>query len=171
MEVFDAVRTVLAVREFEDKPVPPETIHRIVESAYLTGSSRNGQPWHFIAIQDREMLNKLGELLPSGRYIPQAPLAVAVALEESEFAHADSGRAIQSMMLTAWSEGIGSNWVGFETSLGPVNPVLGVPPDMKLIAIVPFGYPVRKLGLGKKRRRPFDEVVHAERFGQHFTRS
>ena len=53
MEVFEAVRTVLAVREFQDKPVPPETARRIVEAARLSGSAANRQPWHFIAVDDR----------------------------------------------------------------------------------------------------------------------
>ncbi len=53
MEVFDAVRTVLAVREFQDKPVPPDAARRIVEAAWLTGSAANRQPWHFIAVDDR----------------------------------------------------------------------------------------------------------------------
>ena len=53
MEVFEAVRTVLAVREFQDKPVPPDAARRIVEAAWLTGNAANRQPWHFIAVNDR----------------------------------------------------------------------------------------------------------------------
>src|SRR6266545_2671071 len=67
MEVFDAVRTLLAVREFQDKPVPPDAAHRIVEAARLSGSAANRQPWHFFAV-------------------------------------ADASRAIQSMVVTAWSK-------------------------------------------------------------------
>jgi nitroreductase len=47
MEVFDAVRTLLAVRNYQDKPVPPEVVRRIIEAGRLTGSSMNRQPWHF----------------------------------------------------------------------------------------------------------------------------
>jgi nitroreductase len=49
MEVFEAVRTVLAVREFQDKAVPPESVRRIVEAGRLSGSGMNRQPWHFIS--------------------------------------------------------------------------------------------------------------------------
>ena len=47
MEVYDAIRTVLAVRAYQDKPVPQELVLRNVEAGRLTGSSINGQPWHF----------------------------------------------------------------------------------------------------------------------------
>jgi nitroreductase len=96
-------------------------------------------------------------------------VVVAVAVRKaSKYAHTDAGRAIQSMVLTAWAEGIGSNWVGFEGTLDPIAPELGIPDDLSLIALVPFGYPAKKLGLGKKRRKPFGEVVHREDFGTPF---
>jgi nitroreductase len=169
MDVFEAVRTVRAVRAYEGRPVPADALRRILDSAHLTASSRNGQPWHFIVLQDREKLERIAKLAGSGPYIAQAPVAVAVAMEESPYAVSDTGRAIQSMMLTAWSEGIGSNWVGFEGTLDEVAPLLGLPPELQLVAVVPFGYPTARLGRGKKRRRPFDEVVHLETYGSPFS--
>lgn len=170
MDVFDAVRTVLAVREYEDRPIAPECVRRILDAAHLTASSQNGQPWHFIAVQDREKIRALAGMARSGPYMASAPLVVAVAVDKaSKYGHSDAGRAIQSMVLTAWAEGIGSNWVGFEGTLEPMAPELGVPDELSLIALVPFGYPVRKLGKGKKNRKPFGEVVHGERFGEPFS--
>lgn len=113
MDVFEAVRTVLAVRKYQDKPVSPDIVRRIVEAGRLTASSMNGQPWHFIVVENRETLRRLGALARSGPYIAQAPLAVVVAIEQTRFAVSDASRAIQSMILTAWSDGVGSNWVGF----------------------------------------------------------
>lgn len=165
MEVFEAIRTILAVREYADKPVPPEVIRRIVEAGRLTGSSRNGQPWHFIVVQQRETLRHLGALARSGPYTAGAAFAIVVATEESRFAVSDGSRAIQSMMLAAWAEGVGSNWVGFR-GMDEVKELLGVPPEMDLLAIVPFGYPAKKLSRGKKRRKSMAEVAHGERFGQ-----
>jgi len=167
MEVFDAVRTVLAVRAYSDKPIAPEIVHRIVEAAHLTASSRNGQPWHFIVVQDRETLKKLGTLATTGPYISQAQLAIVVAMEKSIYAVSDVSRAIQSMVLTAWSEGIASNWVGFG-NLEQIKPLLGIPADIDVLAIVPFGYPAKTVGKGKKNRKPLGEVVHRERFSQPF---
>jgi nitroreductase len=167
MEVFEAVRTVLAVRNYQDKPIPPETVRRIVEAAHLTASSMNGQPWHFIVVENRDTLRALGGLLRTGPYVAQAPLAVVVAIDKTTFAVSDASRAIQSMILTAWSEGVGSNWVGF-MGLDTLKPLLNIPAEMDVIAVIPFGYPVKTLGRGKKKRKPLSEVVHRGKFGEPF---
>jgi|SRR5947199_6346669 len=167
MEVFDAVRTVLAVRQFQDKPVPEPVVHQIVEAGHLTASSMNKQPWHFIVVENKETLRQLGALAQTGPYIAQAPLAIVVGLEQSPFAVSDASRAIQAMILTAWAQGIGSNWVGFH-QLKQINPVLGIPEEIEILAIIPFGYPVASLGKGSKKRKPLSEVAHRERWGQPF---
>ena len=167
MDVFEAVRTLLAVRQYKDQPIPAEVVRRIVESAWLTGSSRNGQPWHFIAVQDKAMLKRMGALATTGPYTADAALAVVVAMEESPYNVSDISRAAQSMMLTAWDAGVGSNWVGFG-NLDWANGLLGIPDSLKVMAIITFGYPTRRLGKGKKNRKPFGEVVSSERYGQPF---
>ncbi len=167
MQVFDAVRTVLAVRSYQDKPVPPELVRRIVEAGQLTASSMNGQPWHFIVVENRDILHRIGTLARTGPYIAQAPLAIVVAIDQTKFAVSDGSRAIQSMILTAWSEGVSSNWVGF-MGQKEVRPLLGIPETMDILAIVPFGYPAQPVGKGKKQRKPLSEVVSHERYGQPF---
>ena len=167
MEVFDAVRTVLAVRAYQDKPVPPDLVRRIVEAGRLTASSMNGQPWHFVVVEKRDTLRKLGEAVRTGPYIAQAPLAIAVVMEKSQYAVSDASRAIQSMILTAWSEGVGSNWTGF-MGLDGIKPLLGIPAELDVLAVVPFGYPAKAIGKGKKKRKLLSQVAHRERFGQPF---
>lgn len=167
MEVYEGVCTVLAVREYHDKAVPPDVVRRVVEAGRLTGSSMNRQPWHFIVVENRDTLRRLGQLAQTGPYIAQAALAIVVVVERTRFAVSDASRAIQSMMLTAWSEGVGSNWVGF-MGLEAVNSLLGIPLELDVLAILPFGYPVRDLGQGKKRRKELSQVASRERFGQSF---
>jgi nitroreductase len=167
MEVFDAVRTALAVRKFQDNPVRPEVVRRIVEAGRLTGSSMNRQPWHFIVVENRDTLRQLGALAKTGPYIAQAPLAIVVAIERTMFSVSDASRAIQSMILTAWSEGVGSNWVGFR-GLEEVKSLLSIPDELEVLAIIPFGYPAQPIGKGDKKRKSISEVAHLERFGQPF---
>lgn len=168
MEVYDAIRTVLAVREFQEKPVPDAVIEKIVESARLTASSRNGQPWHFVVVKERETLVKMGGAVSSGPYIAQAAFAVAVAVDkESPFGVSDASRAIQSMVLTAWAEGVGSNWAGW-VGMTEVATLLGIPDSIDVLAVLPFGYDVKECTGGKKKRKERSEVVHSERFGQPF---
>ena len=166
-DVFDTIRTLLAVRSYRSTPVPDPLIRRIVEAGRLTGSGMNGQPWHFIVIRDTETLRRLGALASSGPYVAQAPLAIVVATEKTRFAVSDASRAIQSMLLTAWADGVGSNWVGFG-GLEQVKAVLDIPAGLDVLAILPFGYPARAVGRGKKQRKPLREVAHLERYGRPF---
>lgn len=165
-EVFDAARTILAVREFADRPVPEEVLRRIVEAGRQTASARNGQPWHFVVVQEREDLRRLGSLVRTGGYTANAAAAVIVGYEKATGQHgfSDASRAIQSMLLTAWGEGVGSNWTGFG-GLEGVRQEFGFPDSYDVIAVLPFGYPRRKV-IGRKKRKPFSEVVSSERFGQ-----
>lgn len=168
MEVFDAIRTVLAVRQFRDQPVPEPIIKQIVEAGHLTASASNQQPWHFIVVQNKETLRQLGALAKTGPYIARAPLAIVVGIDKSNpLAVSDASRAIQDMILTAWAQGVGSNWVGFR-GLQQVNPLLGIPDEIDILAIIPFGYPVQAIGKGNKKRKPLGEVAHREKWGQPF---
>jgi nitroreductase len=170
MDVFDAIRTVLAVRKYQDKPISDQIVHEIVEAGRLTASSINLQPWQFIVVQDRATLQEIGRLAKTGPYTADAALAIVVLIEKaSVFAVSDGSRAIQSMVLTAWDHGIGSNWVGFANRHDDIMALLGVPDEYDILAIVPFGYPVDTLGQGKKKRKALSEVAHKDHFGQPYS--
>ncbi|HWM78417.1 MAG TPA: nitroreductase family protein [Methylomirabilota bacterium] len=158
---------MLAVRRYLDRAVPEAIVQRIVEAGRLTGSAMNLQPWHFIVVQERDTLRRLGALARSGPYVAEAPLAIVVVIDRTGYAVSDASRAIDSMMLTAWAEGVGSNWVGFG-NLEKVNALLGIPSDRDVLAILPFGYPADRIGRGKKKRKALRAVAHRERYGQPF---
>src|ERR1051325_10551314 len=167
MDTYDAVRTVLAVRAFQEKPVPAEVKNRILEAGRLTASGSNQQPWHFILVDDRAGLQQLGTLVKTGPYIAQAAFAVVVVVEQSKMALSDGSRAIQSMILTAWDNGVGSNWSGF-ASIPEVNKALNIPDNLDVLAVVPFGYPAKEVGQGKKNRKAPAEVFYRGKFGQPY---
>ena len=167
MEVFDAIRTMQAVRQFQDRPVPEEVLRRVLEAGRLTASGMNAQPWHFIVVEDPETLRRLGTLARTGPYIAEAPLAIAVVVKQTPLAVSDASRAIHAMLLTAWADGVGGNWVGFG-GLDDAKPVLGIPEGLDLLAILPLGYPAAALGRGKKERKPLAEVASRERYGEPF---
>jgi nitroreductase len=137
-----------------------------VEAGRLTASASNAQPWHFIVVRERETLRNLGALVRTGPYTASAAAAIIVAYEKEkgEFGISDASRAIQSMMLTAWGDGVGSNWTGFAGRLDNVRREFGFPETYDVLAVVPFGHPKRKV-IGKKKRKPLGEIVSVERFG------
>jgi nitroreductase len=168
MDVNEAIRTLLAVRSYQDRPVPDEVVRQILEAGRLSASASNKQPWHFVVVQDPETLRQLAASTRHGPYIAEAPLAIVVAVDRTPFAVSDTSRAIQDMMLAAWDAGVGSNWVGFTGMLDQVKPLLGVPDDLDVLAILPFGYPADAIGQGKKSRKPLSAIAHRERWGTQF---
>jgi nitroreductase len=168
MEVFEAIRTLLAVRGYQDRPVPEEVVRRILEAGRLTASAMNKQPWHFVVVQDRETLRQLGAAARTGPYIAQAPLAVVVVIDPTRYAVSDASRAIQDMLLAAWGEGVGGNWVSGNEA---VKPLLGIPEQLDVAAILPFGYPAAAVGQARKDRKSLAAIAHRERWGTPYTTS
>jgi nitroreductase len=116
-----------------------------------------------VVVRERATLKELGRLASTGPYIAEAPLAIVVVIKPGRFAISDGSRAIQDMMLVAWSAGVGSNWVGFG-GMDEVKTQLGIPAELDILAILPFGYPAGSIGQGQKERKPLDEIVHWERW-------
>ena len=164
MDVFACVRTRVETREFKPDPVPEAVIRKILEAGRWSPSQRNRQPWHFIVIQQRETLQQLGAMAASGPYLADAPLAIAVVVEGARAPLIDGTRAISSMQLVAWEEGLGSCWIGSVDREGGKS-LLGLPETCELITVLPFGYPTDAAKALKKRRKPLEQIAHRERFG------
>jgi nitroreductase len=147
--------------------VSDDVVRRVLEAGRLTASGMNAQPWHFIVVQDPNTLRQLGALAKTGPYIAGAPVAIAVAVNRTRLAVSDASRAIHAMLLTAWADGVGGNWVGFG-GLDEAKRLLGIPEELDLLAILPLGYPATALGRGKKERKPIGEIASRERYGQPF---
>src|SRR5437867_12192152 len=112
MDVFDCIRTRPAIRSFRPDLIADEVVKKILEAGRQAHSQRNRQPWRLLVIQKRETLKQIGALAPSGPYIADAPLAIALIIEGAKNPHIDATRAAECLMLAAWGEGIGSCWVG-----------------------------------------------------------
>src|SRR5215831_14609985 len=79
--VYENVRTVLAVREYQDREIPDDVLARIVEAGHLSASSMNLQPWHFVVVRDRQSLRELGGIVRTGPYVAGSAAAIVVACE------------------------------------------------------------------------------------------
>ena len=172
MEVYECVQTRRTVRNFKPDPLPEDLVFRIVQAGRWAPSSSNSQPWHFIVVQNRDTLTALGEIATQGRFIAQAPLAIAIVMDNATRPQLDAGRAIQQMELVAWSEGLGTCFVGVraEDQQREIKELLGIPAELELITLLPFGYRAEgDTGRGVPRK-PLSEIAHRERFGQAYTR-
>ena len=161
------IRTKREIRSFKSDLIPSDIIRQILEAGRLCASSRNSQPWHFIAITDPKILQEIGSHAPTGKYIATAPLAIAVLLDKNG-SKSDGGRVVQNMMLAAWKFKIGSVFVSNLSD--ECYSILGINhANFDILTIVPFGFLLDSdKPKGKKVRKSFDEVVSLNRFGSKF---
>jgi nitroreductase len=170
MEVYECIRTRRTIREFKPDPVPEEVVYKILQAARWAPSSGNSQPWHFIVITDRDTLESIGRIATSGAFVGQAPLAIAIVMDNARRPDLDAGRALQQMELMAWSEGLGTCFVGMRQAeqQRQIKELLGVPEAMELVTVLPFGYRVEGTRRPGTPRKPMAEIAHRGKFGQKF---
>ena len=166
MDTSECIRTRRTTRTFLPKDIPADVIRKILEAGRLTPSARNLQPWHFLVIQDRDMLKQLAPLCTTGRFIEHAACAVAIITDPSNTWHEmDGARAVQNMELAGWNEGVGTCWIG-GMDRERIKPLLAIPRHLHLLTILPFGYPAETSAVPRKTKKRPAEVVHWGRFGQ-----
>jgi nitroreductase len=168
--VYETVKAKRAVRQFTDAPLPEEVVKRILNAGRLSGSARNMQPWHFIAVQNRATLQALSTCGAFAGHLAGAALGVALATPDPFYRLTvpfDLGRASQNMMLVAWEMGVGSVMA---TIYQPdkAREILGVPPELTIPWCLSFGYPVvdqtRPPVVRQGGRRKAEEVIHREKW-------
>lgn len=170
MNVSDAIRTKRAVRKFQDKPLPDEVVHAILNSGRRSQSSKNTQAWRFIAIRDKGILKALSECGEWAGHIAGAALCVAILTPdptEKFQTMFDAGQAAAFMQLAAWELGVGSCPASiYEPE--KAREILGFPAEWHLRIALSFGYPLdeEKMSAPPKKggRVAFEEVVHWERW-------
>lgn len=170
MEVSEAIRMKRAVRKFQDKPLPEDVIHDILNAGRRAQSSKNTQPWQFIAIQDKDILKALSECGTWAGHLAGAALGVAILTPdpgEKFQIMFDAGQAAAYMQLAAWELGVGSVPASiYEPE--KAREILGFPPEWYLRIALSFGYPAKKEVLTaepqKGGRHDLEEVVHWERW-------
>ena len=170
MNVSEAIRTKRAIRKFQDKPLPDEVVHAILNAGRRSQSSKNEQGWQFIAIRDKSILQALSETGTYAGHLAGAALGVAILTPDPEGKFQimfDAGQAAAFMQLAAWELGVGSVPASiYEPE--KARQILGFPPEWHLRLALSFGYPLdeEKLTAPPKKggRRSLDEVVHWDKW-------
>lgn len=171
METWDAIRARRNVRSYEDRPIRPDHLDRILEAARRSPSSTNQQAWDFVAVTERDRLRDLAKVWNWASHVGTSAATIALVMpasddpEDRETYQYDLGQATMSIMLVAADLGIGS----CHASVGDqalARQLLGLPEHRECTLLVSLGYPAdRPLEpVARPRRRPFDDVVHRERW-------
>lgn len=166
MDIYQAIKERVSTRKYKKDQVPEESLHRILNAARLAPSGRNGQPWRFIIVRDKEARKKLMEACRGQKFVYEAPVVI-VACGYEKYAYkkmggywnslpVDIGIALEHLVLAAEAEGLGTCWIGaFHED--DVREILKVPEEVKIVALTPLGFPdAEKKHTGRKE---LEEIV------------
>jgi nitroreductase len=168
---WDAIRSRRNVRSYTDEPIAPAQLDQILEAGRRAPSSRNWQPWDFVVVTDRDQLVRLATVWQGAGHVAGSAATIALIAprpaseREAALEQYDLGQATMSMMIAAAALGIGSG----HSAVGDqerARDLLGFPDDRFCAYLIALGHPAdRPLApLRRINRRPFEEVVHRERW-------
>jgi nitroreductase len=162
MDTFETIIKRKSIRSYSEKPVPAESVKKILEVARLAPSGSNRQPWRFVVVQDAKRI-KLIKMFSEG-LSGNPTLVIAICAEAAEpDTYLDIGIATENIMLEAVELGLGSCAIG-SFSEEPVKQLLGIPKEIPLILLISIGYPE-----GEPRLRPrkaLEEIAYGEKYGE-----
>lgn len=175
MDVLEIIKGRRSVRSFSDKAIPKESLYAILEAGIWAPSGSNIQPWEFILVDDPGLIKKVKLVSPGLYGLPKALIVLCFNKKRSEkagrmgpsLAVMDISMAAQNMMLMAYSLGIGSCPIASFNKIA-LKELLSIPEEVEPVLMVSLGYPSR--WPEPPHRRPIEEVVHLNVYGQNLRR-
>lgn len=172
METFEAIHTRRSIRKYTDKPVSKELITELLRAAMSAPSAVNSQPWTFIVIDDRDLLEEIPSFSPYASMCKEAPLAILICGDLTQekipgFWVQDCSAATQNLLLAAHAAGLGAVWTGvypMKDRIEGFRKVLGLPEHVIPLAFVPIGYPAQNPGPQARYR---EDKIYYNKYGQN----
>jgi nitroreductase len=138
-----------SIRKYTAVPVMERDVDDLLRAAMAAPSAGNQQPWHFIVITERELLEAISGFHPYAGMTAEAPLAILACGEPALEKHPgnwmlDLSAAVENLLLAAHAKGLGAVWVGIypvEERMRPMRELLGVPSHVVSFALIPVGHP------------------------------
>lgn len=150
MDAMEAILTRRSIRRYTDEPVDEGIIEQLLEAAMAAPSAHNEQPWHFVVIDERAILDGVTEFHPYSRMLKEAPLAIAVLADRElladgsvDFWIQDGSAATQNLLLAAHALGLGACWLGIcprPELIVSLRKLLGLPDRIEPLAVVALGH-------------------------------
>jgi len=158
MDLFEAIAARKSVREFRPDPVPDAVLERVLEAARRAPSARNGQEWRFVVARDPVARDRLGREAARQPFVALAPVVLACCavtdnrvIRCGQLAYPiDVAIAMDHLTLAAVAEGLGTCWIG-SFDEGMVRAILGIPDEVRVVQLMPLGYPVDASPVVKSR--------------------
>ena len=170
MDVFEAIAARKSVRAFLDKPVGEDVLEKILDAARRAPSARNAQEWRFVVVSDRAVRQRIASEAARQPFIGTAGILLACcAITDGRIMRCgqpaypiDVAIAMDHLSLAAAALGLGTCWIGsFDEEL--VRRMLGIEPGVRVVQLMPLGYPADPAPVPKSRLS-LGEIVHRERW-------
>lgn len=174
MDVFDAIKWRRSVRSYDgDRDIEDWKLRRLLEAGRLAPSGKNRQATRLVVIRDAERRRKAAVMCRHQSFISDAPVLIAAVSVEPHAkmgsgtpAHrVDAAIALDHIALEATELGLGTCWIGAYDKEA-LSDFLEIPADCELIALLVVGYPKDGWRVREPHRKPLNELVHYEQFGQ-----
>ncbi len=138
-----------SIRKFKNTPVSEKDIEDILKAAMAAPSAGNAQPWEFIIIDKRAILDQIPKIHPHAQMILQSPMAILVCADITREKYPgrwmlDCSAATQNILLAVHEKGLGAVWVGIypdEARIKGITELLNLPNNIKPVSLIPIGYP------------------------------
>ncbi|MCX6771943.1 MAG: nitroreductase family protein [Candidatus Micrarchaeota archaeon] len=165
MEALVAIMTRKSVREFGYKPMPDDALKKLLAAGMQAPTARNGQPWHFVVVSDREMLLRIPEFSPYTKMVAEASAGILVCGDTQnersrEYVVQDCAAATENILLAAHAMGMGGVWTGVypdEKKMEGFRKLLGIPAHIAPVSFAVIGFPK---AIGRAEMRYNGERVH-----------
>ena len=170
MDVYQAIALRKSIREFSDLAVPQELLNRLLEAARVAASASNRQEWRYVIVRRPEVRRKVAEAAFGQAHVAQAPVVLVCCADTDEHVMPcgqqsypiDVAIATTHITLCAAAEGLGTCWIGAFTE-DQVKRILDIPPAIRVVALMPLGYPKHPERLDKTRL-PLETIAHYDRW-------
>ena len=146
---IENILTRRSIRSYTDQDVEPEKIEAILEAGMAAPSGKNGQPWDFIVLTRREILDEMAERVPYAKMLREARVAIAVCADrtKSPYWYVDCSAAAENILLAAHALGLGAVWTAtypYRDRMDVVKELCGLPGSYDSLCVIPVGYPARE---------------------------
>ncbi len=154
MDTLEAIFTRRSIRSFTDERVSEQDLYDLLRAGMQAPSARNEQPWHFVVIDDPELLHAIPDFHPHSKMLYEAPLAILVCSDRKlETKRAswlqDCSAATENILLAAHAKGLGGVWLGIFPDAERVKgmqELLSLPEDVRPVALLAIGHPAVEVG-------------------------
>ncbi len=166
MDVLEAIKGRRSIRKYKKLPISEEQVTQILEAGRWAPSRGNSQPWKFITLKNVQGRTDLAEAIPTGKFMAEAPLAIAVVVNPKASKHPEQegAAATQNMLLATHALGLGACWIsvygtGCEEK---AKQLLQIPDEEWLLSIVSIGHLAET---PEKGRKGLDGITFADKYG------